>query len=367
MKRVLYVILGLVLTLGLIFPLTAQATICGECEGGVTALTLRYLGAGSPNIEVKAGDKLVFSGQPDANGEFSFVGVGADQKLGKEIKVYVNGTETKIHTSCSQPIGPGLVVGDFEVVEGTSLKGGKLCPVSAPPSDDECGECVGKVTTLTLQNIGLAGLVVVTQKDGKTVYNAVVPAGGQFTFTGQDKKGTLGTEIKILVDGIENVKIHTSCSQPIGIDMKFGDFVIIDGASLDGGKFCPPPAAPSIDVEKEVQVDPASNPPWEDADEATGPTAHYCVRFRYIITNTGDVELNFIELSDNRIPAVSVPVNTTLAPGAQVTVYYPEIGSEPASIPAESGQYENIATATGYYAGHPYLDTDYCHYFGDLY
>lgn len=36
----------------------------------------------------------------------------------------------KIHTSGSKPIGPGLVSGDFEVVEGYSRNGGKLCDES---------------------------------------------------------------------------------------------------------------------------------------------------------------------------------------------------------------------------------------------
>ena len=36
---------------------------------------------------------------------------------------------TKIHTSCSDPIGPGLISGDFTVIAGESKKGGELCPL----------------------------------------------------------------------------------------------------------------------------------------------------------------------------------------------------------------------------------------------
>jgi hypothetical protein len=32
-----------------------------------------------------------------------------------------------IHTSCSKPIGPGLVFGAYTVVSGSSLDGGPLC------------------------------------------------------------------------------------------------------------------------------------------------------------------------------------------------------------------------------------------------
>ena len=41
-------------------------------------------------------------------------------------RLYVDGElNTKIHTSCSQPIGPGLVSGDFLVVAGESREGGE--------------------------------------------------------------------------------------------------------------------------------------------------------------------------------------------------------------------------------------------------
>ena len=61
---------------------------------------------------------------------FTFNGVDKNGTLSTEIRIYVDGgLNTKIHTSCSQPIGPGLVSGDFEVVEGYSREGGLLCPL----------------------------------------------------------------------------------------------------------------------------------------------------------------------------------------------------------------------------------------------
>ncbi len=72
--------------------------------------------------------------------------------LSTEIPIYVGGVEnTRIHTSCSQPIGPGLIGGDFLVVEGQSLNGGPLCPLESLA----CGECAGEVTELTLEYHGL--------------------------------------------------------------------------------------------------------------------------------------------------------------------------------------------------------------------
>jgi len=58
----------------------------GSARGGVTALTLRYLGANAALIRVDTkkgitefGPEMVAPGE-----EFSFTGVGKDQKLGTE-------------------------------------------------------------------------------------------------------------------------------------------------------------------------------------------------------------------------------------------------------------------------------------------
>ena len=83
-----------------------------------------------------------------------------------------------------------------------------------------------------------APITVVQKKDGKIVFADVVSPGQSFQFDGQDKNGTLGTEIKVFVDGSLNTKIHTSCSQPIGPGLVFGDFVVVGGRSKDGGPLC---------------------------------------------------------------------------------------------------------------------------------
>jgi len=188
----------------------------------------------------------------------------------------------RIHTSCSQPIGPGLVRGDFEVVAGRSRNGGPLCRVvdgdDAGDSDsgdsdsgdsdsgdsdsgdsgdsdsgqkdggdsdsgdagDDCG-CEGKVSTLTLRYLGhkAAKVVVKQKKDGAVVFRGRVKPGATFSFAGKDKKGTLGTEIRILVNRRLNARIHTSCSQPIGPGLVRGDFEVVAGESRNAGPLCP--------------------------------------------------------------------------------------------------------------------------------
>ena len=235
-----------------------KETVCDECEGKVTDLTLQYNGTEKANIKVKTkkegedGSKVVFEGMVEAGAEFTFSGNDKKGTLGTEIKIYVNGDEnTKIHTSCSKPIGPGLISGDFEVMSGSSREGGYLCPVDTPPGGD-CGECEGKITDLELQYNGdtVADIVVKTKgkgknKEGAVVFDGTVMPGESFSFTGNDKKGTLGTEITIYVDGNVNTKIHTSCSKPIGPGLISGSFEVISGSSREGGELCPVDVPPT--------------------------------------------------------------------------------------------------------------------------
>ena len=86
-------------------------------------------------------------------------------------------------------------------------------------------------------------IVILQKKDDDPIFADYVEPGTQFAFTGHDKKGTLGTEISIYMEVNENpelhAKIHTSCSQPIGPGLVFGDFEVVEGHSLKGGPLCP--------------------------------------------------------------------------------------------------------------------------------
>ena len=237
---------------------------CGECDGKVTWLELKYIGSTqNANITVfqKDGNKVitVFDGIVQPGETFNFSGKDKWGTLGPEItikvcspivKLSMNGgvgcpppqetcVETKIHTSCSQPIGPGLIRGDFEVVAGKSRYGGWLCPLEEPP-EEECGECDGKVNWLKLKYSGSKNATIkVFQKDGVKVFQGDVSSGGAFDFSGKDKWGTLGTDIFIYVNNRFNTKIHTSCSQPIGPGLIRGDFEVVAGTSRNGGELCP--------------------------------------------------------------------------------------------------------------------------------
>lgn len=104
----------------------------GECEGKVTQLTVRYDGSiVDAHIVVKQKKNIVvFDGIVQPGEEFTFYGADKKGTFGPETYYYVNGVfNTNIHTSCSQPIGPGLTKGDFTVIEGYSRHGGLLPPL----------------------------------------------------------------------------------------------------------------------------------------------------------------------------------------------------------------------------------------------
>jgi len=108
--------------------------------------------------------------------------------------------------------------------------------------DDDGGngdcECSGRVSNLTLQyNASVPAQIRVEQHNGDIVFDDSVSPGGQFSFNGTDH-GTLGSKIKIYVNGQFHVEIHTSCSQPIGPGLIRGDFEVIDGCSKNGGPLC---------------------------------------------------------------------------------------------------------------------------------
>jgi hypothetical protein len=112
------------------------------------------------------------------------------------------------------------------------------------------------------------------------------------------------------------------------------------------------PENPAIDIEKLTN--------GEDADIPTGPVIPVGgpVNWTYIVTNTGDVALSNVSVTDNQGVAVSCP-KTTLAVGESMTCT--------ASGVATAGQYANVGTATGTSpGGQTVTDSDPSHYFGQL-
>ena len=100
-----------------------------------------------------------------------------------------------------------------------------------------------------------------------------------------------------------------------------------------------PASTPSISVVKQIS---GNNNTWVDADLPPGISVVVGanVYYRFNVTNTGNVALSDITLTDNTYDLSGATIPPSLAPGASF-VYY--LGP----ILAQSGQHTNIATATG--------------------
>lgn len=124
-----------------------QTTSNGNCSGKVTYLKLKYLGS-VQNAQIRIvqqSGETIFNSVVQPEGQFQIYGQsfqnGPPPHMSPSIDVFINNNfHRNIHTSCSVPIGPGSVFGDFEVIEGESRNGGPLSPVIT---------CTGTVTDLS--------------------------------------------------------------------------------------------------------------------------------------------------------------------------------------------------------------------------
>lgn len=130
-----------------------------------------------------------------------------------------------------------------------------------------------------------------------------------------------------------------------------------DGNGFQAGTIPGPACArPAVTLEKFVSTDGGLT--WADADSAPGPSVPLDgqVFFRLTVTNSGDVELGEIRLSDPAyLAACAVP--TTLAPGM-----FFECPTGP--FPVAAGQQVNTASVTAEFGGGTVSDADSAYYFG---
>ncbi len=109
---------------------------CAVCKGGTVELTFQYLGFNSARVTVyddtsPKADKILFDSTLNPGDQFTITPRPGQAKLNNDITIYVNGVfNAKVHTSCSQPIGPGLISGDFEIVNARSKDSGLMCPLN---------------------------------------------------------------------------------------------------------------------------------------------------------------------------------------------------------------------------------------------
>ncbi|MDW7730476.1 MAG: ice-binding family protein [Bacillota bacterium] len=165
-----------------------------------------------------------------------------------------------------------------------------------------------------------------------------------------------GASFEVIVDDIAEVGQHSNTATVTGY---FDDEPYSDTDNAHYWGYVPVTDAPAISVKKYVSID--GGVTWHDADDPAGPSivAGSEVQFKFVVTNTGNVELTDITLTDSEFGDLSgaAAVVDPLASGAFFEVIVDDIN-------AEVGQHSNTATVTGYFDDEPYSDTDNAHYWG---
>jgi cysteine-rich repeat protein len=216
-----------------------------------------------------------------------------------------------------------------------AIKNVKICGDTNQGDDDDdeeengsgCNKCDGKVTTLTMQYNGshAAFVKVVQKKNSKVLFNQVVSPGAQFSFTGQDK-GTLSTEITLYVNTVQNAKIHTSCSDPIGPGLIAGKFLVVSGDSKNGGTLCPLSPISQLNLPGQLMMAIGS-------DDHDGDVGMACTLITIPDENQSPPVANpdYVTTTINTAVLIDVPANDTdpdndLDPGSVTTTTSPTNG-----------------------------------------
>jgi hypothetical protein len=211
---------------------------CKPCQGGLYKLVIRLSDPSitqKVKIDIKVGSTIEYTDSLEPGG-LMIVMNSDSSKLPKELDFYINGSFSgSLHTSCSQPVGPGVDFGSFEIFRAYSTNFSPICP----PENGDCKECSGGMTEITFQYNGplSSPKIKITDKNG-TLYDDYVSQGGLFTINGPNG-GRMGNEISIFIyNNCYHTKLHTSCSDPIWAGMAVGDLLLVSGKSTKGGYLC---------------------------------------------------------------------------------------------------------------------------------
>jgi LruC domain-containing protein len=178
-------------------------------------------------ITNRAGTKKYFRGYPEDNSRTINTIVTIPSYL-NELKLIYNGT-----------VGPNIVY-----VSNEYLAFDYNNTPTEKSTETFCGECEGQITILELEYVGAEtspDIIVTQHKSGGSNNHEIFnedDVSDPFEFSGVNNHNKMGAKIKVYVNGVENVEMHTSCSVTFLAGMTFGDFKIISGESDVGGELC---------------------------------------------------------------------------------------------------------------------------------
>lgn len=116
-----------------------------------------------------------------------------------------------------------------------------VCP---PP--DACGACEGGMVSITLQFMGSFKSEVKIEDNKIVIFTGLVDPDGLILIE-PIRDAFKGNTLDVYVDGTLNTTLNTKCNIPVYLNTAYGDFVVVGGASRDGGPICcvPKPDKPT--------------------------------------------------------------------------------------------------------------------------
>ncbi len=111
---------------------------------------------------------------------------------------------------------------------------------------EQCSACEGQITMLelkyqgTLENAQIRVEQSQKNKDGKIIFDDIVSPQQTFQFYGSTKDKTMGPDIIVYINGVQNGQFITSCGEPkTAPGLISGDMLVVRGYSRNGGLLCP--------------------------------------------------------------------------------------------------------------------------------
>ncbi|MEZ5980415.1 MAG: hypothetical protein R3F34_19685 [Planctomycetota bacterium] len=229
---------------------------CQPCSGGVTELTLRYLGEQDALVELFRKNKpseLYFADIVSPGASFDVSNGGAT--LASLVDVRVDGAlVATIKANCSTPVAPGVEFGPFRILSASSAAGGRICPLDT--GDTGCE--VGKAARLGLRYTGndcsasdndqeaskwfcdgdpsgATAVRVVVYLHAGQVYADQIVSPGDIVVADAAVLGLHNLKANTFVDVfdldgtlLQQIGFHTSCSQPLAVGDVFGSIEIVE-------------------------------------------------------------------------------------------------------------------------------------------
>lgn len=227
--------------------------VCG-CKGKVDELLMQYNGVGPVDIVVtdKKGNIIYTENGLTMGSTFTLIGMDKHNTLGPKIFITIDGgTTVELHTSCSEPIGPGLIVGDFEVLSGGSRKlTVGLCPLSGPVCPP--GQLVTYTYVVDNNGDAVTDITVIDDILGLVGSATDLPAGGQLVFmeTACIFETTTNTAIVNATLGTDSCNSNESSATVVVLD--------------------PPDDCTGTDTDSDSGIDGNNNGDSDDSDSDSG-------------------------------------------------------------------------------------------------